>query len=193
MSKMTDICKRFAGKGVYPHQLAWVLLLPFRNIYLSPQKLINRMGLREDSVVLELGCGPGYFSPYVARSIPKGKLYLADIQQEMLDKAALRLNKKHVSNVDLIRCDGKSLPFKDNFFDFIYLVTVLGEISDPKAYAKDMFRILKPGGVLSISEQAGDPDSLPLKDVQTLLEPAGFTLERFFGKGRTYTANFRKG
>jgi len=192
MTEKKNIMERFAGKGVYPHQLAWVLLLPFRNLYLSPKKLIRRLELKDDFRVLELGPGPGYFSPRVARAIPKGKLYLADIQAEMLEKAARRLRKRKAVNFETVRLDGTSLPFANDFFDVIYLVTVLGEISEQETYAREMHRILKPGGIVSISEQAGDPDSLPLEGVQKLLEPAGFALDKVFGKGRTYTANFRK-
>ncbi len=190
MSNNSGIFNRFSGKGVYPHQLAWILLLPFRNFYLSPRKLIKRMNLRQDCVVLELGCGPGYFSPFVAQAIPDGKLFLTDIQPEMLAKAEMRLKKKNISNVELIFCDGQSLPFEDNFFNCIYLVTVLGEIVEKETYTKEMYRILKPGGVLSISEQGGDPDSLQLDVVKDIFLPAGFVFDRVFGKSKTFTANF---
>ena len=44
--------------------------------------------------VLEVGPGPGYFSPHIAKIINQGKLHLMDIQAEMLEHAKRRLDKK---------------------------------------------------------------------------------------------------
>lgn len=38
----------FAGKGVFPPQYAFTLLLPLRNLFLSPRKLIQRLHLADD-------------------------------------------------------------------------------------------------------------------------------------------------
>lgn len=192
MNQSQDIVGRLTGKGIYPHQFAWLLLLPFRNLYLSPRKLAFRLGLKEDSTVLEIGCGPGYFAPYIAKMIPKGKLFLTDIQKEMLDKARKRLQKKKVTNFEIQSCDGDSLNYPNASIDIIYMVTVLGEISNQKAYAKEMFRILKNGGIVSVSEQGGDPDSLSPDEIRNILEPEGFKVKIIYGKGRTFTANFIK-
>jgi len=192
MSDLSDISQRFSGKGIFPHQMAWTLLLPIRNLYFSPKKLIERLGVKPDSVLLEIGCGPGYFSPAVAMAASKGRLYLTDIQPEMIAKAAKRLKKKGLTNVELTVCEGITLPYADSMFDGVYLITVLGEVAEQAAYAKEMFRILKPGGIVSITEQGGDPDALSLAEVKSILEPAGFLFEQHFGKGRSYTANFRK-
>lgn len=43
------------------------LLFPLRNIFLSPKKLIQRLELKEDHYVLEVGSGPGYFSDISTR------------------------------------------------------------------------------------------------------------------------------
>lgn len=192
MTNLSEISQRFTGKGLFPPQMAWTLLLPLRNLYLSPKKLIERLAVRPDSVLLEIGCGPGYFSPAVAKAASKGRLYLTDIQPEMIAKAAKRLMKKGVTNVELTVCEGSTLPYADSMFDGIYLITVLGEVAEQGAYAQEMFRILKPGGIVSITEQGGDPDALSLDEVKSILEPAGFVFEQRFGKERTYTANFKK-
>jgi hypothetical protein len=55
MTDLSDISQRFSGKGIFPHQMAWTLLLPLRNLYLSPKKLIERLAVRPDSVLLEIG------------------------------------------------------------------------------------------------------------------------------------------
>ena len=124
----SDITKRFTSKGVFPYQYAFTLLIPLRNIFLSPRQLIKRLNLKDNINVLELGPGPGYFSAHIAKAIPNGHLVLADIQREMLDLAQRRLDKRGIKNVDYYLCDGNSFQFEDNSFDRIFMVTVIGEV-----------------------------------------------------------------
>jgi ubiquinone/menaquinone biosynthesis C-methylase UbiE len=76
-----EVIKKFASKGVFPHQFAFTLLLPLRNIFLSPKQLIDRLELEENFDVLEIGPGPGYFRLKIAQKLTKGKMVLTDIQQ----------------------------------------------------------------------------------------------------------------
>ena len=187
-----DIAGRFSGKGVFPHEMAFTLLIPLRNIFLSPAQLIRRLNLEKSSRVLEVGPGPGYFSVKVAKAIPEGELVLADIQQEMLDYAKKRVDKRKLTNVSYSLCNGHTFPFPDSYFDRIFMVTVIGEVDNQEAYLREFLRILKKGGILSISELAGDPDKLSTSEIIALCGDAGFTLDKIHGNKRNYTANFRK-
>lgn len=188
----SDVIKRFAIKGVFPYQMAFTLLIPLRNIFLSPKQLIKRLGLKPDMRVMELGPGPGYFSKQVAKELKDGALVLADIQQEMLDYARKRMDKKHFSNVEYYLCDGKSFDFGDNTFDRIFMVTVLGEVENKDDYIKELRRILKDGGILSITELAGDPDKMKPEDISSLLKEYNFSFYTLFGNKKNFTINFKK-
>jgi ubiquinone/menaquinone biosynthesis C-methylase UbiE len=128
MDNQASSIKRLTGKGVFPPKYAFTLLFSLRNIFISPRKLIDRLELKDNSIVLEVGPGPGYFSAKVAEVLPHGKLYLTDIQQEMLDYAKKRLTRKKIRNVEYHLCNGSSLQFSESMFDVIFMVTVLGEI-----------------------------------------------------------------
>jgi hypothetical protein len=78
----SDVMNRFAGKGVFPHQLAFTLLFPGRNLFLSPKQLIERLELKNDSHVLEVGPGPGYFSTRIAKD---------DKNKPLSDSTSIRL------------------------------------------------------------------------------------------------------
>ena len=184
--------KSFSKKGVFPHQYAFTLLIPLRNIFLSPRQLIKRLELSPTMKVLELGPGPGYFSVKVAQILTKGKLVLADIQQEMLDYARKRLAKKRLKNVDYYLCDGTNFAFEENTFDRIFMVTVLGEVENKDAYLEEFYRILKKDGILSISELAGDPDKMTIDEVKELAEKHNFSFYAIFGNERNYTLNLKK-
>ncbi len=141
---------------------------------------------------MELGPGPGYFSLPVAKKITKGKLYLADIQQEMLDYAKKRLEKKNINNVEYYLCNGETFDLHSNYFDVIYMITVLGEVENKESYIKEFYRMLKPNGIVSISELMGDPDKMSIDEIKTLFEKYGFKLYNKYGTKKNFTVNFKK-
>ena len=184
--------KSFSGKGVFPYQYAFTLLLPIRNIFLSPKKLIERLHLTDNNFVLEVGSGPGYFSTKIAEEIPYGKLVLADIQSEMLDIAKKRLDKRNISNAEYYLCGGHAIDLQSNYFDRIFLISVLGEVTNKDIYLSEFYRMLKQNGILSISELAGDPDKMSINEIKILAEKYNFNCSELFGTERNYTINFKK-
>lgn len=188
----TPVRKSFSGKGVFPPRYAFILLIPFRNIFLSPKKLIQRLDLKEHHNVLEIGPGPGYFSTHVAKKLTNGRLVLLDIQQEMLDFSRKRLEKRGIKNVDYKLTNGNSLELESSFFDRVFMVTVIGEVENKDNYLKEIYRILKQDGILSISELAGDPDKLGLDDLKSLVTAYDFEVKEVFGNRLNFTVNFKK-
>lgn len=184
--------KSLTSKGIFPNQWAFTLLFPLRKIFISPKQLIERMELEENHTVLELGPGPGFFSVPVAKILKKGKLVLADIQQEMLDYAKKRIERRKLTNVDFYLCNGKNFAFDDESFDRIFMVTVLGEVENQDEYMQEFYRMLKPSGILSVSEQAGDPDKMTAEQIRKLAERHNFSFCRVYGSKRNFTVNLKK-
>ena len=183
-TRLKNITRGLTQAGsLFPHQMAFTLLIPLRALLLSPAELLRRLHPTTDSRILEVGCGPGYFSPALARAVPQGELVLADIQPEMLAIARRRLEKRHITNTSCQLCNGSS-------FGRIVLVTVLGEVRDRSAYLREFARLLTHDGLLSISEAAGDPDKLEQGELIALLTAHGFTPVRQYGNRRNYTVNF---
>lgn len=193
LARRVDIVRRAVSRGVFPHQLAWILELPWRRIVLSPEALASRLPLRPDASVLELGPGSGYYSVEVARRIPAGRLELFDIQAEMLDRCRARCAAAGLTNVGYTVGDAAALPFADGRFDLVYMVTVFGEVRDEDGLLRSVKRVLRPGGTLSISEHLPDPDFTPLGALRRRVEGQGFALERRYGPRLAFTANFRAG
>jgi ubiquinone/menaquinone biosynthesis C-methylase UbiE len=179
-------------RGVFPHEMSFFLELPWRSIMLSPRRLVARLGLEVTSHVLEVGAGSGFYSVEVARHVSEGQLELLDLQPEMLKKAQRKLKAKDISNIGYAVADAGLLPFKENSFDALFLVAVLGEIANQKAFLIEARRVLKPEGVLSISEHLPDPDFSSCAKIKSLVEKEGFELSERYGARWSYTANFRK-
>ena len=73
----------------------------------------------------------------------------------------------------------------------VYMVTVFGEVDDQDACLRGVRRILRPGGILSISEHLPDPDFTSLSALRHRAERAGFALKSSHGSRWAYTANLR--
>ena len=176
---------------VFPHQLAFTLLIPLRNLALSPRQVVERLHLSPQHRVLEVGCGAGYFSPALAQAVPQGELVLADIQPEMLVYAQKRLAKRGIGNAQYYLCHGTQFDFPSRSFDRIVLIAVLGEIADQAAYLQEFHRLLRPNGIVSISETAGDPDKLSCAELTALMQSHQFVLCQSYGTEKNYTLNFQ--
>lgn len=184
--------KGLGRKRVFPSKWAFSLLIPLRNVFFSPQNLIERLSLKEDSHILEIGPGPGYFSPYLAKKSLKGRLVLFDIQKEMLIKAQNRLKKYSYHHVEFSQASGASFPFLSSSFDRIVLVMVLGEIENQLLYLEEIKRVLKPGGFVSITERWGDSDFMNEDQILSLFKKSGFLLKRKYKTRFNLTLNFEK-
>jgi len=168
----------------------------YRRRIQPPSKLISRSGIKEGMKVLEVGCGSGAFTTFVARAVGvKGEVFALDIQREMLKQLEKKLSKKEnqdINNIKLIEGDAHNLPFDDDYFDLVYTVTVLQEIPDKNKALYEIKRILKPGGILAVTELLLDPD-YPLKSTTIRIGThAGFVLDGVEGGLWNYTVRFIK-
>ena len=89
--------------------------------------------------ILDLGAGPGNL---VARLLPWGQVTATDASEDALDFC----KQKH--NVATAKVDSVPFPFADNSFDFIFAIEVIEHIENDHDAAKEIYRILKPGGFL---------------------------------------------
>jgi SAM-dependent methyltransferase len=155
--------------------------------------IVDRLNLRPGEKILEIGPGPGrLLIPAAQRILPGGEAVGVDIQQKMLDRLQRRADQEGVANLKLIRGDATKSHVAESSFDLVFLCTVLGEIPDQPAALSQCFRALKPGGVLSITEQFGDPHYQSRSTVRRLAESAGFRSRDLVGSFWFFTANFIK-
>ncbi len=173
--------------------MTWILDFPGRGLIMSAKKVAQRLPVAPDARVLEVGPGSGYYSVQVARSIPDGHLTLLDVQPEMLEKCARKLESAGISNFSTEQADGKSLPFEDESFDAIFMVTVFGEIEGRESFLSEAVRVLRPGGVISITEHHPDPDFESAEAVSGFLREHGFVPAKKLGWRWAFTLNAVKG
>ena len=161
-----------------------------------PDKIIERSGIKPGMTVMELGCGSGAYTAFVARAIGEhGKLYAVDMQPEMLqqlERKLARAENQDIRNIELKQASAYDLPFEKDSFDLVYLVTVLQEIPDRGRALREIRRVLKPGGILAITELLPDPD-YPLRSTTIkICQREGFVLDDCLGNLWNYTIRFKK-
>lgn len=167
-----------------------------RKIIQPPQQLIKRSGIQKGMQVLDLGCGSGAFTLDIVRTVGEtGGVYAVDIQPQMLKQLKNKLAKpenRNIKNIKLKIANADTLPFTNNFFDLVNMVTVLPEIPDKPKALGEIRRVLKPKGVLAVTELLGDPH-YPLKSTTIeICTNQGFIVDQVAGHFWNYTVKFRK-
>ena len=126
------------------------------NKYLSSWMLEQVEGMikkESDFKVLDIGCGYGRLSGPLVNSFPGIKVFGVDIAQNYVD-----LYNKNLSPAGkACRADSRDLPFKDNFFDAVFVVTALMYLptkDDQSKAISEMLRVLKPGGKFVVVERS---------------------------------------
>ena len=161
-----------------------------------PAKLIERCGIMPGMRIMDLGCGSGAFTTFVARAVgEEGKVYAVDIQPAMLkqlERKLARPENRDIRNIELKQADAYNLPFEDESLDLVYMVTALPEIPDRARALREIKRVLKPGGILAVTELLPDLD-YPLRSTAVRLgQSEGFVLDDSQGNLWNYTVRFRK-
>lgn len=106
----------------------------------------------DDSLILEAGCGVGAQTKIIAPKNPNSKFIAVDLSEKSLKQAASSIQELDIKNVVFQKADIKKLPYADNHFDHVFVCFVLEHVSQPIQVLKELKRVLKTGGTITVIE-----------------------------------------
>jgi SAM-dependent methyltransferase len=108
--------------------------------------MIRRADLREDFDVLDVASGTGEPGLTAAVLVPRGRVVLTDLSEEMLAVATASATRRGLDNVTTRVCDAGALPFPDASFDVVLCRFGFMFFPDIVAAAREFARVVRPGG-----------------------------------------------
>jgi ubiquinone/menaquinone biosynthesis C-methylase UbiE len=109
-------------------------------------------GLRDGMAVLELGSGPGFVTEQLLELAPNGSVTGLEIDPVLIERAEKYLHGKGEGRWRIVKGSVMNMDLPDNSFDFAYARLLFQHLPDPVGAAKEVFRVLKPGGKLVIGD-----------------------------------------
>jgi ubiquinone/menaquinone biosynthesis C-methylase UbiE len=108
--------------------------------------------------LIDIGCGLGSITTGLAEWVAPGEVVGIDLDDGAVQRARQLAEQRGVTNVAFQRCNVYDLPFPDNSFDAAFAHMLLMHLPNLGPAVGEMLRVLKPSGVVGISERAEESD-----------------------------------
>jgi ubiquinone/menaquinone biosynthesis C-methylase UbiE len=114
-------------------------------------EIIRLLKPKYNDLILDVAGGTGEPGLTIASMLTEGKVSITDLAEGMLEIAREKAIQRGIKNIDIHACDVCELPFDDNTFDAISCRKGFMFFPDMLIAAKEMVRVLKPGGRIAAS------------------------------------------
>lgn len=165
-----------SNKHICPAELAGSLDNRLRRWVQNPVRILSphiRKGLK----VLDLGCGPGFFTIEMAKLLDgNGKVIAADLQEGMLNIIRKKISGTSLEKIiSLQKCQDDSIGITESV-DFILAFYMVHEVPDQERLFKELKSVLKPGGKMLIAEPSFHVSGKAFRRMLSRAEAEGFSI-----------------
>ncbi len=123
----------------------------------SRKLVVDKLELKTNHSVLEIGTGTGLALHPIAKQIGKGvRLHASDISLGMLSEAKKKINSKKIS-AELVQANASYLPYRSCLFDGVLHIGGWNSFADKKRAMQEMHRVAKPGAKIVICDEGLAP------------------------------------
>jgi ubiquinone/menaquinone biosynthesis C-methylase UbiE len=164
---------------VCPVEHANLLVGRFRAWLQDPRKILSPF-VREGMTVLDLGCGPGFFSVEMARMVGgTGAVVAVDLQDGMLRKLADRIRGTGLeARIRLVKCEANAIRVTEKV-DFALAFYMVHEVPDKDSFFRELKTILRaPGRALLVEPKLFHVSRREFAATTAAAERAGFEVGR---------------
>jgi SAM-dependent methyltransferase len=138
------------------------------------ENVLRAIGIKQRDKVLDYGCGSGIFTIACAHIVGGvGKVYALDVRMRALERVRDSVTKTGLGNIETILQSGDdiSIHLPDNSLDVVFVFDVMHDIKDKSGLLKEVYRVLKVDGFLSVFPMHwGNEPLLRLVDVQRIFK-----------------------
>ncbi len=158
-----------------------------RRLVQNPKKILAPY-IKEGNTVLDLGCGPGFFTIDMAiMAGESGRVFAADLQQGMLQRIGKKIKGTELENRIILHRTEKDRIGLEQKFDFILLFYMVHEVPDQEALFEELKTILKTDGNILLIEPPFHVSKKAFKKTLDMAIKSRFIIEdrpnRLFDKG----------
>ncbi|KGF68327.1 SAM-dependent methlyltransferase [Hoeflea sp. BAL378] len=126
--------------------------------------------------VLDIGCGSGGITLFLAREYEPAKIVGYDVEQPVVDLATRRAREQGLDGIArFVRSEPGPLPFPVESFDIVFSKDALIHVSDKETLFRDIFRLLRPGGRFAASDWLTSHDGAPSEAMRAYLAAEGLS------------------
>ena len=161
---------------VCPVERAGTLDSRFRRWLQNPRTILQPY-IDEGMTVLDLGCGPGFFSIDMAQMVgQEGRVFACDLQDGMLQKLKLKIQGTRLDErITLHKCAENKIGLSENV-DFILAFYMIHEINNQEELFTEIASMLKPNGQILIVEPPFHVSKSAFEYTISLAQNAGLKL-----------------
>jgi ubiquinone/menaquinone biosynthesis C-methylase UbiE len=143
----------------------------------NPQKILGPY-IEEGMTVLDIGCGPGFFSVAMAHLVGRsGRVIAVDLQEGMLQKLRDKIQGTELEERIILRKTEENGTGLSEKVDFILAFYVVHELPDQMHFLEEMLSLLKPKGQLLIVEPPVHVSKKAFEETMRKAGGVGFTRE----------------
>jgi ubiquinone/menaquinone biosynthesis C-methylase UbiE len=141
----------------------------------NPPKIL-RPYIKEGMTVLDVGCGPGFFSIDMAQMVGKsGRVIASDLQEGMLQKVRNKIKGTELEKrITLHKCEENKIGVSEHV-DFVLLFYIVHEIPNKEELFNEIGRILRPNGQVLIVEPPFHVSKSAFEETVRKARDVGFT------------------
>jgi ubiquinone/menaquinone biosynthesis C-methylase UbiE len=130
-------------------------------LFRDPDRALSDAGLQPGQAVLEVGCGPGFFTLPAARIVGRtGSVLALDINPFAVEHVQRKIEQEGVANARVMLADAARTDLRSQSYDLAFLFGLPRPVGDVGRIWNEMHRLLKPGGVLSVEGRQRPPGEL---------------------------------
>ena len=144
-----------AGRENMPNIAFRMMAMSFSliDLFHSPAKLLDEIGIKKGFTVIDYGCGPGRYIKKASQLVGEnGKVIAVDIHKLAVESVKKRADKENLKNVTAVLANGYSCDIEPNSADLIYALDMFHMIEQPEQLLRELHRLTKADGVLIIDD-----------------------------------------